>query len=103
MVGHSSNHFNLQDLSGKAATNLVFTGWIWFAVIGKTKYEGELEVEKLNPAAIILRVPILYGETEYNGESAVNALIDSVKNVRPVNALCLSLWYSCQNMRCSWY
>ncbi|KAF9189975.1 hypothetical protein BGZ51_009037 [Haplosporangium sp. Z 767] len=47
---------------------------------GKTKYEGELEVKKLNPAAIILRVPILYGETEYNGESAVNALIDSVKD-----------------------
>lgn len=35
----------------------------------------------MNPAAIILRVPILYGATEYNGESAVNALIDSVKDV----------------------
>ncbi|KAF8981856.1 hypothetical protein BGZ46_002202, partial [Entomortierella lignicola] len=47
---------------------------------GQTKYDGELEVKKLNSSAIILRVPILYGITEYNGESAVNALIDSVKD-----------------------
>ncbi|KAF9319889.1 hypothetical protein BG003_007881 [Podila horticola] len=47
---------------------------------GQTKYDGELEIKKMNPAAIILRVPILYGATEYNGESAVNALIDSVKD-----------------------
>ncbi|KAI7816663.1 hypothetical protein BC939DRAFT_468324 [Gamsiella multidivaricata] len=49
-------------------------------VYGQTKYDGELEVKRLNSSAIILRVPILYGETEYNGESAVNALIDSVKD-----------------------
>ncbi|KAG0210820.1 hypothetical protein BGX28_008956 [Mortierella sp. GBA30] len=49
---------------------------------GQTKYDGELEIKKANPAAIILRVPILYGATEYNGESAVNALIDNVKDVR---------------------
>lgn len=49
--------------------------------IGQTKYDGELEIKKMNPAAIILRVPILYGATEYNGESAVNALIDNVKDV----------------------
>ncbi|KAG0322364.1 hypothetical protein BGZ99_003362 [Dissophora globulifera] len=49
---------------------------------GQTKYDGELEVKKFNSSAIILRVPILYGATEYNGESAVNALIDSVKNVK---------------------
>ncbi|KAG0238507.1 hypothetical protein BGW41_008158 [Actinomortierella wolfii] len=47
---------------------------------GKTKYQGEVEIKKYNTAAIILRVPILYGETEYNGESAVNVLIDQVKN-----------------------
>ncbi|KAF9436256.1 hypothetical protein BGZ76_004461, partial [Entomortierella beljakovae] len=50
---------------------------------GQTKYDGELEVKKLNSSAIILRVPILYGATEYNGESAVNALIDSVKDGKP--------------------
>ncbi|KAF9365280.1 Methionine adenosyltransferase 2 subunit beta [Mortierella sp. NVP85] len=47
---------------------------------GQSKYDGEVEVKGANSAAIILRVPILYGVTEYNGESAVNALIDSVKN-----------------------
>ncbi|KAF8938661.1 hypothetical protein BGZ58_000399 [Dissophora ornata] len=47
---------------------------------GQTKYDGELEVKRLNSSAVILRVPILYGATEYNGESAVNALIDSVKD-----------------------
>ncbi|KAG0044237.1 hypothetical protein BGZ83_010510 [Gryganskiella cystojenkinii] len=46
---------------------------------GQSKYDGEVEIKKLNPAAIILRVPILYGATEYNGESAVNVLIDSVQ------------------------
>ncbi|GJJ76460.1 dTDP-4-dehydrorhamnose reductase [Entomortierella parvispora] len=46
---------------------------------GQTKYDGEVEIKKFNPAAILLRVPILYGATEYNGESAVNILIDSVK------------------------
>lgn len=51
------------------------------ASLGQSKYDGEVEVKNTNSAAIILRVPILYGITEYNGESAVNALIDSVKNV----------------------
>jgi dTDP-4-dehydrorhamnose reductase len=50
-------------------------------LIGQSKYDGEVKVRNLNSAAIILRVPILYGPTEYNGESAVNALIDSVQNV----------------------
>jgi S-adenosylmethionine synthetase len=52
-----------------------------FDNVGQTKYDGEKEIKKFNPAAIILRVPILYGITEYNGESAVNSLIDSVKDV----------------------
>ncbi|KAF9407519.1 hypothetical protein BGZ94_002665 [Podila epigama] len=54
---------------------------------GQTKYDGELEIKKFNPAAIILRVPILYGATEYNGESAVNALIDSVKDILVLSSL----------------
>ncbi|KAF9160339.1 hypothetical protein DFQ26_005653 [Actinomortierella ambigua] len=49
-------------------------------VYGETKLQGEIEIKKYNTAAILLRVPILYGETEYNGESAVNILIDQVKN-----------------------
>lgn len=53
--------------------------------VGQTKYDGEVEIKKFNPAAIILRVPILYGATEYNGESAVNVLIDSVKEGKVVS------------------
>ncbi|KAJ3279818.1 hypothetical protein HK104_001141 [Borealophlyctis nickersoniae] len=47
---------------------------------GRSKYEGELAVLKTNPKAAILRVPILYGDVEYNGESAVNILVDVVLN-----------------------
>ncbi|RHZ61270.1 hypothetical protein Glove_349g103 [Diversispora epigaea] len=47
---------------------------------GETKYQSEISVQKANPQAIILRVPILYGEVEYPGESAVNILLESVKN-----------------------
>ncbi|KAG9066052.1 hypothetical protein KI688_001271 [Linnemannia hyalina] len=52
---------------------------------GQTKYDGEKEIKKFNSSAIILRVPILYGATEYNGESAVNSLIDSVKDGKAVS------------------
>ncbi|CEG80527.1 hypothetical protein RMATCC62417_14849 [Rhizopus microsporus] len=45
---------------------------------GQTKLAGENAVRQVYPNAVILRVPILYGETEYNGESAVNVLIDVV-------------------------
>ncbi|CAM0138405.1 hypothetical protein VKS41_002956 [Umbelopsis sp. WA50703] len=45
---------------------------------GKTKLAGEKAIQEVNPDAVILRVPILYGKTEYNGESAVNILVDSV-------------------------
>ncbi|KAF9581086.1 Methionine adenosyltransferase 2 subunit beta [Lunasporangiospora selenospora] len=48
---------------------------------GLSKYEGEVEVKKFNSSAILLRVPILYGATEYNGESAVNILIDCGKAI----------------------
>ncbi|KAK9768858.1 hypothetical protein K7432_000192 [Basidiobolus ranarum] len=47
---------------------------------GQSKYEGELAIQRTNPHAAILRVPILYGNTEYNGESAVNTLLDAVLN-----------------------
>ncbi|RUS18943.1 hypothetical protein BC937DRAFT_88145 [Endogone sp. FLAS-F59071] len=45
---------------------------------GKTKYEGEVVIREANPNAVVLRVPILYGHTEYNAESAVNILVDVV-------------------------
>ncbi|KAI9254649.1 RmlD-like substrate binding domain-containing protein [Sporodiniella umbellata] len=47
---------------------------------GRTKLDGEEAIRSVFPQAVILRVPILYGETEYNGESAVNILIDTVRS-----------------------
>ncbi|CAG8697035.1 16939_t:CDS:2, partial [Dentiscutata erythropus] len=47
---------------------------------GETKYKSELAIRSANQQAVILRVPILYGEVEFPGESAVNILVDSVKN-----------------------
>ncbi|KAH8556248.1 hypothetical protein BGW37DRAFT_536232 [Umbelopsis sp. PMI_123] len=47
---------------------------------GKTKLAGEKAIQEVYPEAVILRVPILYGKTEYNGESAVNILVDVVMN-----------------------
>ncbi|KAI9286881.1 RmlD-like substrate binding domain-containing protein [Umbelopsis sp. AD052] len=47
---------------------------------GKTKLAGEKAIQEVYPEATILRVPILYGKTEYNGESAVNTLVDVVMN-----------------------
>jgi len=47
---------------------------------GRTKLAGEKAIEEVYPEATILRVPILYGKTEYNGESAVNTLVDVVMN-----------------------
>ncbi|OZJ05359.1 hypothetical protein BZG36_01532 [Bifiguratus adelaidae] len=45
---------------------------------GETKLQGEEQVRSHDPAAAILRLPILYGNTEYNAESAVNVLRDAV-------------------------
>lgn len=47
---------------------------------GKSKREGEVVVLEaaLPGAATNLRLPVLYGETEYNGESAVNVLLDAI-------------------------
>ncbi|KAI8822412.1 uncharacterized protein EV422DRAFT_523923 [Fimicolochytrium jonesii] len=47
---------------------------------GQTKYEGEVTLSKTYPEAAILRVPILYGPTEYDSESAVNILLEIIKN-----------------------
>ncbi|KAI9354915.1 RmlD-like substrate binding domain-containing protein [Pilaira anomala] len=47
---------------------------------GETKLAGEEAIKSVYPEAVILRVPILYGPTEYNGESAINILIDVVLN-----------------------
>ncbi|KAJ2057562.1 hypothetical protein GGI17_005570 [Coemansia sp. S146] len=47
---------------------------------GRTKLAGERAVQKANPEAALLRVPVLYGPTEYAAESAVNVLVDVVKS-----------------------
>ncbi|OBZ82841.1 Methionine adenosyltransferase 2 subunit beta [Choanephora cucurbitarum] len=47
---------------------------------GETKLAGEEAIKSVYPDATILRVPILYGHTEYNSESAINILIDVVMN-----------------------
>lgn len=46
---------------------------------GQTKLDGEEAIKGVYPEAVILRVPILYGSTEYNAESAINVLIDVVQ------------------------
>ncbi|CAD6500232.1 BgTH12-07415 [Blumeria graminis f. sp. triticale] len=51
---------------------------------GETKSKGEDSVLRAYQRAdgtgwgIVLRVPVLYGEVEYNKESAVNVLVDSI-------------------------
>ncbi|KAJ3253474.1 hypothetical protein HK103_000506 [Boothiomyces macroporosus] len=51
---------------------------------GKSKYMGEQAILEHAPSSIILRVPILYGHTLFNAESAVNILIDVISNPKPV-------------------
>lgn len=46
---------------------------------GESKLAGEKAV--LENGGVVLRVPVLYGETERNKESAVNVLLDTVMNV----------------------
>lgn len=46
---------------------------------GESKRDGELETLKYSEHAV-LRVPILYGEVEYLGESAVTTLFSAVKD-----------------------
>lgn len=47
--------------------------------VGQTKYDGEEAVKRVYPEAVILRVPILYGDVEHDAESAVNVLVDIIK------------------------
>ncbi|XP_035222036.1 methionine adenosyltransferase 2 subunit beta-like [Stegodyphus dumicola] len=50
---------------------------------GKTKLEGEKEVMNVKPDSCILRIPVLYGDEEYIGESAVSSLIKNLKQPVP--------------------
>ncbi|KAK9463802.1 uncharacterized protein V1516DRAFT_619142 [Lipomyces oligophaga] len=47
---------------------------------GELKLRGERAALDTNPKAIVLRLPVLYGATEYESESAINCLIDVVMN-----------------------
>jgi S-adenosylmethionine synthetase len=47
---------------------------------GLSKLQGEQTIHKILPQAVSIRIPVLYGEVEYPGESAVNGLISIVKN-----------------------
>ncbi|XP_071087248.1 methionine adenosyltransferase 2 subunit beta-like [Haliotis cracherodii] len=47
---------------------------------GQSKYEGEKVTLETNKGNGVLRVPILYGEVEYLGESAVTVLFEKVKD-----------------------
>jgi S-adenosylmethionine synthetase len=46
---------------------------------GRTKYQGELAVQQVQAKSCIVRIPVLYGPVEYNGESAINVLVDAVR------------------------
>ncbi|XP_054721724.1 methionine adenosyltransferase 2 subunit beta-like [Uloborus diversus] len=50
---------------------------------GKTKLEGEREVMKINPDSCVLRIPVIYGDEEYVGESAVSSLIPLLQKKEP--------------------
>jgi S-adenosylmethionine synthetase len=52
---------------------------------GQSKYAGELAIQQENPCAIILRVPVLYGSVLFNGESAVNILVDAIQTKKPIS------------------
>ncbi|KAJ3076699.1 hypothetical protein HDU98_001161 [Podochytrium sp. JEL0797] len=45
---------------------------------GQSKWEGEKSCVASNPDATILRIPVLYGDVEFFGESAVNLLVPIV-------------------------
>lgn len=58
-------------------------------IYGEMKRDGEeavLELTKESGMGVVLRVPVLYGAAEYNGESAVNVILDAVEKSKDPNA-----------------
>ncbi|ODH13709.1 dTDP-4-dehydrorhamnose reductase [Paracoccidioides brasiliensis] len=58
-------------------------------IYGETKRDGEiavLEETRQSGLGVVLRVPVLYGPTKQNSESAVNVLVDAVWKAQDVNA-----------------
>ncbi|KAI8810949.1 hypothetical protein BJ742DRAFT_754417 [Cladochytrium replicatum] len=47
---------------------------------GQTKYDGEMVVKEVDPTAVLLRIPVLYGPVETSNESSVNLLVELVKD-----------------------
>lgn len=50
---------------------------------GLSKLEGEQAVLEVNPDACVLRIPVLYGDEEYVGESAISCLIKNLQKQVP--------------------
>lgn len=59
---------------------LFYFNW-WMVNILRTMYKG-IYIYFLD--CIILRIPVLYGDEEYMGESAVSSLIKNLQNEEPV-------------------
>ena len=58
-------------------------------IYGEMKRDGEeavLEATRESGTGVVLRVPVLYGTTEYNGESAVNTILDAIEKSKNANA-----------------
>lgn len=55
---------------------------------GETKVGAEKAIREKNPLkGVILRVPLLYGESWQNSESAVNILLDAVWNKKKLDSI----------------
>jgi len=52
-------------------------------VYGLSKLEGE-KMALINNENVVLRVPVLYGDVQTLGESAITSLLDTVRNKKPV-------------------
>lgn len=65
-------------------------------IYGQMKRDGEvavLDVTKTSGLGVVLRVPVLYGPAETNGESAVNTILDAVtKSKNPDAGLKMDDW-----------
>ncbi|XP_071951791.1 methionine adenosyltransferase 2 subunit beta-like [Antedon mediterranea] len=55
---------------------------------GQSKLDGEKVVLQCNPSAVVLRVPILYGQIEFLSESAVTILFNAVKDSSKPGSMC---------------